>query len=125
MKEMVVGNIDITELLEHYVEFLAISGIPKDSTESKIMLEAAAEIKRVRDQRDFQIRLADDNNKSRLRLLDVLDNGRELCEAICNDKATQCVVCRKIKECSHAGEVIENCCFFDNNKFMNVVFRSE
>lgn len=62
-----VTNTDITELLESYVDLLEKGGIPRESTESKIMLEAAKEIKKLREQLDFQRKLADENNKSRLR----------------------------------------------------------
>lgn len=76
-------TIDITELLEDYVRLLEKGGIPRGSTESKLMLEAAAEIKELRSQLEFQRKLADDNNNSRLRLLDVIGNCRDLYEETC------------------------------------------
>lgn len=60
-------KIDITELLEGCVHQSAEFGIPKDSLKSRLMLEAAEEIKSLRDQLEFQIKLADDNNNSRMR----------------------------------------------------------
>lgn len=41
-------NIDITELLEHHVELLEKAGISRESTESKLMLEAKEEIEKLR-----------------------------------------------------------------------------
>ena len=44
--------------------------------ESKLMLEAIGEIKRLRSDLDFQIKLANDINNSRLRLLDVIEKTK-------------------------------------------------
>ena len=69
-------EIDITELLEEYVRLLENSGVPRTSTESKIMLKAKEEIERLRKSLQFQIDLAEQNNKSRLRLQGVIENAR-------------------------------------------------
>lgn len=82
-------NIDITELLESYVDLLEKSGIPRESTESMIMLEAAKEIKKLREQLEFQRKLADENNKSRLRYQDVVIKGMELYEETCKNVREQ------------------------------------
>ena len=94
-------EIDITEHLEHYVEFLEKCGIPRTSMESKLMLEAAREIRDLRENVRFHISESQNNNKSRLRWMDKYQNGRELFgetlrefrEALVNDDL--CGWCRK------------------------------
>lgn len=130
-------DIDITEFLEHGADAI------KDSrpTESKIMLNASKEIKRLRKQLDFQIKLADDNNNSRLRLLDVIINCQNLYEDTCKQvrEATGedyvCGMCRwdcdycfgetgtPMNECP--GFDKDDCFELDHNKYQRVVFAKE
>lgn len=133
--------IDITELLEDYVELMEKGGIPRESTESKLMLEAAKEIKKLRQQLEFQIKLADDNNNSRLRLLDVIDNCRELYESTCKrirDMSVEDYVCGMCRyDCDTSiepsGEPFGECPGFDKddcfelntNKFNDIVFKNK
>lgn len=133
--------IDITELLEDYVRLMEKGGIPRESTESKLMLEAAEEIKKLRQQFEFQIKLAADNNNSRLRLLDVIDNCRELYESTCKrirDITVEdyvCGMCRWDYDTSigPSGDTFGECpgfdkddCFeLDVNKFIDIVFKDE
>ena len=79
------NNIDITELLEEYVMFLEKGYIPRESTESKIMLQASEEIKRLRKSLEFQIELADDYNKSRLHYQDKVIALYRLYEQLCKE----------------------------------------
>jgi hypothetical protein len=131
-------TIDITELLEDYVRLLEKGGIPRGSTESKLMLEAAAEIKELRSQLEFQIKLADDNNNSRLRLLDVIGNCRDLYEETCKQIREEhvddsvCGMC--IEDCDHGFDGYENeCSGFEEddcfrlniNKFNDIVFKKK
>ena len=132
-------KLDITELLEEYVRLLEKSGIPRESTESKLMLEAVDEINKLRDSLKFQIKLADDNNNSRLRLLDVVINCRELYENTCKRIREElvgdhvCGMCRWDCDMSvgESGEPLNECpgfekddCFeLDNEKFNDIVFR--
>lgn len=131
-------NTDITELLESYVDLLEKGGIPRESTESKIMLEAAKEIKKLREQLDFQRKLADENNKSRLRLQDVVIKGMELYEETCkrirdlHGDDSVCGMC--IDDCSHGPDGYANECLgFDQddcfrlnvNKYNDIVFRKD
>lgn len=122
-------NIDITEMLEEYVRILEKSGIPRESTESKLMIEAVEEIKKLRSSLDFQIKLADDRNKSRLRLLDVIDKCRNLYEETCENitriysTPTICNMC--IKGCDRCPDsYISECnCFKANvKKFNNIIY---
>ena len=133
--------IDITELLEDYVRLMEKGGIPRESTESKLMLEAAEEIKKLRQQLEFQIKLAADNNNSRLRLLDVIDNCRELYESTCKhirDMTVEDYVCGMCRwDCDtcvgESGEPFCECpgfdkddCFeLDVNKFIDIVFKND
>ena len=131
-------TIDITELLEDYVRLLEKGGIPRGSTESKLMLEAAAEIKELRSQLEFQIKLADDNNNSRLRLLDVIGNCRDLYEETCKQIREEhvddsvCGIC--IEYCDHGldgyanecrGFEEDDCFRLDINKFNDIVFKKK
>lgn len=130
-------TIDITELLEDYVRLLE-KGIPRGSTESKLMLEAAAEIKELRSQLEFQRKLADDNNNSRLRLLDVIGNCRDLYEETCKQIREEhvddsvCGMC--IEDCDHGldgyanecrGFEEDDCFRLDINKFNDIVFKKK
>lgn len=45
--------LDIVEILEDCVQLSAEYGVPKDSLKSKLMLEAAEEIKRLRKEIEF------------------------------------------------------------------------
>ena len=129
-------TIDITELLEACVQQSAEFGIPKDSLKSRLMLEAAEEIKSLRDQLDFQRKLADDNNNSRLRLLDVIENCRELYESSCKQIREEhiddsvCGMC--IEDCDHgldgyanecSGFEKDDCFRLNINKFNDIVFK--
>lgn len=131
-------TIDITELLEDYVRLLEKGGIPRGSTESKLMLEAAAEIKELRSQLEFQRKLADDNNNSRLRLLDVIGNCRDLYEETCKQIREEhvddsvCGMC--IEDCDHGldgyanecrGFEEDDCFRLDINKFNDIVFKKK
>lgn len=131
-------TIDITELLEDYVRLLEKGGIPRGSTESKLMLEAAAEIKELRSQLEFQRKLADDNNNSRLRLLDVIGNCRDLYEETCKQIREEhvddsvCGMC--IEDCDHGldgyanecrGFEKDDCFRLNVNKFNDIVFKKE
>lgn len=131
-------TIDITELLEDYVLFLEKSGIPRGSIESKLMLEAAAEIKELRSQLEFQRKLADDNNNSRLRLLDVIGNCRDLyeetCEKIRKEHVDDSVCGMCIEDCDHgldgyanecSGFEKDDCFRLNVNKFNDIVFKKE
>ena len=129
---------DITELLESYVDLLEKGGIPRESTESKIMLEAAKEIKKLRDQLEFQRKLADENNKSRLRYQDVVIKGMELYEETCKRirdlhcDDSVCGMC--IDDCNHGLDGYANECkgFYQNdcfrlnvNKYNDIVFKRD
>lgn len=131
-------TIDITELLEDYVRLLEKGGIPRGSTESKLMLEAAAEIKELRSQLEFQRKLADDNNNSRLRLLDVIGNCRDLYEETCKQIREEhvddsvCGMC--IEDCDHGldgyanecrGSEEDDCFRLNINKFNDIVFKKK
>lgn len=131
-------TIDITELLEDYVRLLEKGGIPRGSTESKLMLEAAAEIKELRSQLEFQRKLADDNNNSRLRLLDVIGNCRDLYEETCKQireehvDGSVCGMC--IEDCDHGldgyanecrGFEEDDCFRLNINKFNDIVFKKK
>lgn len=130
--------IDITEMLEAYVELKEKAGEPRTSTESKLMLETAEEIRKLRDSLEFQIKLADDNNNSRLRLLDVIENCRNLYEETCKDirethvDDSVCGMC--IEDCDHgldgyanecSGFERDDCFTLDVNKFNDIVFKRE
>lgn len=130
--------IDITELLEGYVELLEKGGIPKTSTESKLMMKASKEIKKLREQLNFQIKLADDNNNSRLRLLDVIDNCRNLYEGTCRairETTVEDYVCGMCRfDCDHGldgyanecqGFEKDDCFELDVNKYNDIVFRKK
>lgn len=131
-------TIDITELLEDYVLLLEKGGIPKESTESKLMLEASAEIKKLRDQLEFQRKLANDNNVSRLRYQDVVINCMNLYESTCKQIREEhiddsvCGMC--IEDCDHgldgyanecSGFEKDDCFRLNINKFNDIVFKSE
>lgn len=131
-------KIDITDLLEGYVQQSAEFGIPKDSLKSRLMLEAAEEIKSLREQLTFQIKLADDNNNSRLRLLDVIGNCRDLYEETCKDireRTIETYVCGMcIEDCDHgpdgyanecSGFEKDDCFRLNVNKFNDIVFKKE
>lgn len=133
-----IYDIDITELLESYVDLLEKGGIPRESTESKIMLEAAKEIKKLRDQLEFQRKLADENNKSRLRYQDVVIKGMELYEETCKSVREQncddsvCGMC--IDDCNHGLDGYANECLgFDQDdcfrlnvdKYNDIVFKRD
>lgn len=134
-------EIDITELLEDYVRLLEKGGVPRNSTESKIMLKASEEIKRLREGLKFQIQLAEDNNKSRLRYMDVVSNCRNLYEETCKRIREETVgecVCGMCKyDCDTSigpsGDYMQECpgfekddCFeLDINKFNNIVYKKE
>ena len=133
--------IDITELLEEYVLLMEKGGIPKESTESKLMLESSKEIRKLREQLEFQIKLADDNNNSRLRLLDVISNCRELYESTCKhirDMTGEDYVCGMCRwDCDTSvglsGEPFGECPGFEKDdcfelnviKFNDIVFRKD
>lgn len=128
-------DIDITELLNDYVDFLEKSGIPKTSAESKLMLQASEEIKKLRSSVDFHIKLAEDNNKSRLRLLDVIENGRELYESTCKNIRESTIgeeVCGMCKYHGYdiAGNVLEcagfhcdDCFELNNQAYNDIIFK--
>ena len=130
--------IDIVELLEDYVRLLEAGGIERTSTESKIMTEAAEEIKRLRNGLEFQIKLANDNNNSRLRLQDVILKGMDLYEETCKDMRethiddSVCGMC--VEDCYRGldGEAFEcsgfekdDCFRLNVNKYNNIIFREE
>ena len=130
--------IDIVELLEDYVRLLEAGGIERTSTESKIMTEAAEEIKRLRNGLEFQIKLADDNNNSRLGLQDVILKGMDLYEETCKDMREKhvddsvCGMCvedcyggfdREAFECS--GFEKDDCFRLNVNKYNAIIFREE
>lgn len=132
------NDIDITELLSEYVELLEKGGIPKTSTESKIMLNACEEIKKLREQVNFERKLADDNNKSRLRLLDVINNCKNLYEGTCKtvrEESVETYVCGMCRfDCDHGldgyanecpGFEKDDCFELDVNKYTNIVFGKE
>ena len=129
-------EIDITELLEEYVRLLENSGVPRTSTESKIMLKAKEEIERLRKSLQFQTDLAEQNNKSRLRLQDVIENARELYEETCKhirEITVETYVCGMcIEDCDHgpdgyanecSGFEKDDCFRLNNSKFNNIIFR--
>lgn len=131
-------TIDITELLEDYVLLLEKGGIPRESTESKLMLEASAEIKKLRDQLEFQRKLANDNNVSRLRYQDVVINCMNLYESTCKQIREEhiddsvCGMC--IEDCDHgldgyanecSGFEKDDCFRLNVNKFNDIVFKGE
>lgn len=114
-----VTNIDITELLESYVDLLEKSGIPRESTESMIMLEAAKEIKKLRNQ-------------------DAVIKGMELYEETCKNVREQngddsvCGMC--IDDCNHGldgyaneckGFYQDDCFRLNVNKYNDIVFRKD
>lgn len=116
-------EIDITELLEEYVGLLEKSGIPKDSTESKLMLRAKEEIESLRRSMEFQVQEATDNNNSRLRLLDVIENARNLYESTCKSVREEtagdhvCGMCKWDCDTSigPSGEHMQECPGFDKD----------
>ena len=129
-------EIDITELLEEYVRLLENSGVPRTSTESKIMLKAKEEIERLRKSLQFQSDLAEQNNKSRLRLQDVIENARELYEETCKhirETTVETYVCGMcIEDCDHgpdgyanecSGFEKDDCFRLNNSEFYNIIFR--
>lgn len=131
-------NIDITELLEDYVSLLEKGGIPRESSESRLMLEAKDEIHRLRERLSFQIKLADDHNKSRLRLLDVIGNCMGLYESTCKrirEETGESYVCGMcLYDCDHGlnGDANEcpgfdeNDCFqLNTDKFRKIVFKKK
>lgn len=126
-------DIDITELLEEYVRLLEKSGTSRDSTESKLMLEASVEIKKLRESLDFQIKLTDDSNKSRARLLDVANNAMELYEETCKQIREEtgethvCGMCRYgpdgyANECP--GFETDDCFELNYDKYRNIIFKA-
>lgn len=128
--------IDIVELLEDYVRLLEAGGIERTSTESKIMTEAAEEIKRLRKSLEFQIKLANDNNNSRLRLQDVILKGMELYEETCKDirethvDDSVCGMCVQDGYRGFGGDAYEcsgfekdDCFRLDVNKYNDIIFR--
>ena len=134
----IMTNIDITELLESYVDLLEKGGIPRESTESKIMLEATKEIKKLREQFEFQRKLADENNKSRLRYQDVVIKGMELYEETCKSVREQncdhTVSQNSIDDCNDGLDGYANECkgFYQNdcfrlnvNKYNDIVFKRD
>lgn len=133
-----IYDIDITELLESYVDLLEKGGVPRESTESKIMLEASAEIKKLRERLSFQIKLADDNNTSRLRYQDVVIKGMELYEETCKDirethvDDSVCGMC--IEDCDHgldgyanecSGFHQDDCFRLNVDKYNDIVFKRD
>ncbi len=70
-------TIDITEHLEEYVRLLEASGIPRSSTESKLMLIAKEEIETLRKTIAFLRDESNEYNKSRLRYMDCLIDIKE------------------------------------------------
>ena len=120
------NKIDITELLEEYVMFLEKGYIPRESTESKIMLQASEEIKRLRKSLDFQIKLADDYNKSRLHYQDEVIACSNLYERLCKqvdinvENSFICVKCREYGHCN-IKEKTPNCFNLDRYKFDDMV----
>ena len=102
------------------------------------MTEAAEEIKRLRKSLEFQIKLADDNNNSRLRLQDVILKGMDLYEETCKDirethiDDSVCGMCAEdcyrgldgeAFECSGFGK--DDCFRLNMNKYNNIIFREE
>lgn len=75
-----ITKIDITELLEDYVDLLKKSGVSTQSAESKLMREAVSEIKELRKRLSFQIKEAQENNNQRLRWMDKYIKSREFFE---------------------------------------------
>lgn len=114
-----IYDIDITELLESYVDLLEKSGIPRESTESMIMLEAAKEIKKLRNQ-------------------DAVIKGMELYEETCKNVREQngddsvCGMC--IDDCNHGldgyaneckGFYQDDCFRLNVNKYNDIVFKKD
>lgn len=131
-------KIDIVELLENYAELLGRSDNPREITESKLLIDAADEIKRLRESLKFQIKLADDNNNSRLRLLDVVINCRNLYEETCKQIREEhiddsvCGMC--VEDCDHgldgyanecSGFSEDDCFRLNVEKYNNIVFTKE
>ena len=130
--------IDIVELLEDYVRLLEARDIERTSTESKIMTEAAEEIKRLRNDLEFQIKFVNDNNNSRLRLQDVILKGMDLYEETCKNMrethvdGSVCGMC--VEDCYSGfdGEAFEcsgfekdDCFRLNVNKYNDIIFREE
>ena len=122
------NNIDITELLEEYVMFLEKGYIPRESTESKIMLQASEEIKKLRRQLKFQIELADDYNKSRLHYQDEVIACSNLYEELCKQADINvknsyiCVNCCEYGHCT-IKEKTPNCFRLNRSKFDDMLDR--
>ena len=129
-------KIDITEMLEEYVQILEKGGIPRGSTGSKLMLEASTEIKKLRKSLDFQIKCADHSNKSRVRLLDVINNAMKLYEETCKqirEETVETYVCGMCRwDCDHGpdgyanecpGFETDDCFELDYNKYMSIIFK--
>jgi hypothetical protein len=131
---MSLDKIDITELLENYAYLLKSSGMPEKSTEIKLLLSASEEIKKLRSRLDFQIHLADKNNISRLKLLDVVSHCRELYAETCREireTSVEDYVCGMCKfDCDHGldgyanecpGFETDDCFELDYDKYNSIV----
>lgn len=134
-------KIDITELLEHHVGLLEKAGISRESTESKLMLEAKEEIEKLRKSLNFQIEESNSNNTSRLKYMDYLYNAMELYEETCKnvrERTVEDYVCGMCKwDCDTSigpsGDHMNECPGFDKDdcfelntdKFREVVFKKE
>lgn len=87
------NDIDITELLTEYVDLLEKDGIPKTSTESKIMLNACKEIQNLREQ-----------------VINCKDLYEETCKMV-RDKSVETYVCGMCRfDCDHGLDGYANEC---------------
>lgn len=129
-------TIDITELLEDYVRLLEKGGVPRTSTESKVMLMAKEEIERLRKSVEFAKDENERNNNSRLHLLDVIHNSSELYERTCKrvrkdtDSSFVCDMCQHFTVCKDLKEKVPdfgsgNCFELNINKFNSIVFEKD
>lgn len=126
-------NIDITELLEKYVQNLEKNGISRDSIESKVILEASAKIKNLRKTLEFQIKCTDDVRQSRVELLNIINNAMkfygETCKRI-REETAGTYVCNMCKwDCDHEpdecpGFETNDCFELDNAKYMSIIFKA-
>lgn len=132
-------EIDITELLEACVKLLEKAEISRESTESKIILNAKEEIERLRKSKEFYIEESEHNNKSRLyymdRLLDAQDFYEKTCKSVRERSVGDyvCGMCRWDCDTSigPSGDYMQECpgferddCFeLDIKKYKEIIFK--
>lgn len=77
---MGIKSIDIVDMLRNYARWLDAGGLNSESTEIKLMLEAAEKIEQLRKSYDLVCQENERNNKSRLHYMDLVLNAIEILE---------------------------------------------